>query len=89
MLKLEVNVEKCTGCRACEIACSYHHGKTFNPRLASLHVHRVEKEGEISIILYKDLTKKEREKRFPCDGCVEEPEPLCIKYCIPGALTLS
>lgn len=89
MFNLEVNSEKCTGCRACELACSYHHGKIFNPRLASLHVHRVEKEGKISIIFYKDLPGEEKRKRFPCDGCVDKPEPQCVKYCVPGALTVS
>ena len=86
MSNLQVNSEKCTGCRACEFACSYHHGKIFNPKLASLHIHRAEREGNVTILLYTDLTEKERGKRFPCDQCASEIEPLCAKYCAPGAI---
>ena len=87
MSNLMVNNEKCTGCKACEIACSYHHGKIFNPKLASLHIHHAEREGRMSILLYGDLTEKERQKRFPCDQCAGETEPMCVKYCAPGAIT--
>lgn len=87
MFHLRVNSDKCTGCRACEFACSYHHRKIFDPKLASLHVRRAEREGEISIILYKALTEAEKRQRLPCDHCAGEPEPLCVKYCVAGALT--
>jgi Fe-S-cluster-containing hydrogenase component 2 len=86
MIYLSVYDEKCTGCRACEFACSYHHRKVFNPRLASLHIRRNEKQGAISILPWAKLTKKEKEKRLPCDRCLGEPEPLCVKYCLPGAI---
>ena len=89
MFDLKINNEKCTGCRACEIACSYHHEKTFNLKLASLYIHRVERDGNIAILLYKDLAEKERGKRFPCDQCVGEAEPLCVKYCVPAAITVA
>jgi len=86
MFNLSVDNEKCTGCRACELACSYHHGKTFNPALASLRIHRMERDGKIEILLYNDLTDEERGIRFPCDKCTNEPEPVCIKYCAPSAI---
>lgn len=89
MSNLQVRNEKCTGCRACEFACSYHHGKTFNPKLASLHIRRAEREGNVTILLYTDLTEKEREKRFLCDRCASEIEPVCVKYCAPGAITVA
>ena len=89
MFNLIADSAKCTGCRACEIACSYHHGKLFSFRLASLRIQRVEREGKISILLYEDLTKKERGKRFPCDLCADEPVPMCVKYCVPGAITVA
>jgi len=89
VFNLKVNSEKCTGCRACEFACSYHHGKIFNPKLASLHINRAEREGRMSILLYNDLTEKEREKRFPCNQCAGEPEPMCVKYCAPSAITVA
>ncbi|UCE35790.1 MAG: 4Fe-4S binding protein [Deltaproteobacteria bacterium] len=27
--------EKCTGCRSCEIACSYHHRRVFSRKFAN------------------------------------------------------
>jgi Fe-S-cluster-containing dehydrogenase component len=86
MIYLSVHNEKCTGCRACEFACSYHHRKVFNPRLSSLHIHRNEREGTISIITWNHLTKEEKKQRLPCDRCLGEPEPLCVKYCVTGAI---
>jgi anaerobic carbon-monoxide dehydrogenase iron sulfur subunit len=35
---LSINQEKCTGCRACEIACSFKHHGEFNPTKSNIHV---------------------------------------------------
>ena len=89
MVTLKVSNEKCTGCRACEVACSYHHDEgIFNPRAASLQVCRNEKEGKFSIILYGDMPEEKREGRFPCDLCKDEPQPLCVRYCRPKAIAI-
>ncbi len=49
--------ERCVGCRACEIACSYYQQKTFNPSISSLIIWRGnEKEGETGIMLKKPET---------------------------------
>jgi len=34
---LTINVEKCTGCRTCEIACSLKHAGEFNPARSRIH----------------------------------------------------
>lgn len=88
MSYLKVDNEKCTGCRACEVACSYHHERIFSPRIASLEIRREEKELEISIIFYKDMSSEERVKRFPCDHCKGETLPWCVKYCPVQAITV-
>jgi len=89
MVMLKVSNEKCTGCRACEVACSYHHQEgIFNPRAVSLQVHRSEKEGKFSIILYSDMPEEKRQGRFHCDLCEGEPEPVCVKYCQPNAIAI-
>ena len=87
MYHININQEKCTGCKACEFACSYHHRKVFNPKLASLHIRLTERGETISIILFKYLTEAEKRKRIPCDQCKSEPEPLCVTYCVFGAIT--
>ena len=89
MSNLRVHSEKCTGCKACEAACSYHHGKIFSPKVASLWVHRADKEGKMYVTLYEDLTEEGKKKRFPCDRCVGETEPLCTKYCVVGAIIVA
>ena len=35
---LVVNPEKCTGCRTCELMCSFEHVGAFNPRLSAVTV---------------------------------------------------
>jgi len=41
---------KCTGCRYCEIACSYYHFKQLSLEKANLHVQFNEKNGEFEAI---------------------------------------
>ena len=35
---LVVNLDKCTGCRSCELACSFKHHGEFNPSKSAIHV---------------------------------------------------
>jgi len=88
MSKLTVDNNKCTGCRTCEIACSYHHKKVFNPKIASLEVQRNEVDGTMSVMLYRQLPQEIKRLRLPCDACIGEPEPFCVKYCPTGAITV-
>lgn len=67
-----VYTEKCTGCRSCEIACSYHFKKIFSRRLAGIEVKRFEAEGKFGIILYR----KSEDGHIACDNC-----EFCLRYC--------
>ena len=71
----------CTGCRACEVACSFHHERVFASAHSSIFVDREEEKGlfELRII---------REGRYACDMCEGEEMPFCIKYCAPKALSV-
>ena len=64
----------CTGCRSCELACSYHHSGCFAPTLSSLHVPLDRETGEIEIEL--DET---------CDNC-NGAAPFCAGFCSTSAL---
>ncbi len=35
---LFVNSEQCVGCRVCELACSAHHERSFNPAKSRIHI---------------------------------------------------
>ena len=35
---LTIDIEKCTGCRNCELACSANHTHTFNPRRSRIQI---------------------------------------------------
>ena len=45
MPKLTFNAEFCTGCRACELACSFHHEEVFSPSKSRIRVVRIDEEG--------------------------------------------
>ena len=84
-LSLIVYREKCTGCRICELACSYHFGRCFSRKSNSLRVKRNEEKGEFVPVIYQESIGK----RKACDLCDrEEQEPFCVKNCPVGAIAL-
>ena len=76
-MKVVRNPKACYGCRACELACSFHHQKVFSPGGGSIRVAKDHRTGHISWHL--DLT---------CDLCEEEHKPLCVRFCAYQALTM-
>ena len=46
--QLMIKPEKCTGCRTCEVICSWNRGKNFNPRNSAVSVINCE-EAVISV----------------------------------------
>jgi len=66
------SVSKCTGCRTCEIACSYHHKKIFSPAISSIEVGRAGQEGKFAIVLYE----QQENGHIACDRC-----GFCLQYC--------
>lgn len=65
-----IELEQCVACCCCEIACSFHHTKGFQPARSSIQVHRDEKTGNMTISVSPT-----------CDLCQDEEEPLCIQFC--------
>ena len=83
--KLIFDHQRCTGCRACEIACTFHHQGEFGRRGGSLEVRRDSDSGEIELVhILKPDTS-----RPVCDLCRGENAPLCVKFCSAGAITLN
>ncbi len=69
--------EKCSGCKACEIACSFRKRNFFSPGGASLKINHRPLEREISAEFFKS-----------CDLCFNLEVPFCIEFCATGALAL-
>lgn len=74
-MRILTNAEACYGCRICELACSFHHERAFSPEASSIRISRDNQNGEIGLSI--DST---------CDLCKGEAQPLCVEYCIYGAL---
>ncbi|UCH37533.1 MAG: 4Fe-4S dicluster domain-containing protein [Candidatus Bathyarchaeota archaeon] len=45
MKRLHANVEKCSGCRLCELVCSFHHSGQFRPSVSRIIVEKRDKYG--------------------------------------------
>jgi Fe-S-cluster-containing hydrogenase component 2 len=75
-LYILLDASKCKGCRACELACSFHHSghKLFGPAMSSTRVSRNNDTAKITMSI--DST---------CDFCFGEEQALCVKYCAYGA----
>lgn len=73
--RIIIKPEKCTVCRSCELACSYHFKKEFNP-----------KKSQIRILFDPKSAVLKINQKDGCDLCKDENSPLCVKYCVRGAL---
>lgn len=75
---LTIDSAKCTACRACELACNFHHTGEFGTSQASIH------------ILY-DGCSGTLEIHFDgsCDRCTGIRPPFCVDSCTPAALQMT
>lgn len=77
-MKIIRNSNLCYSCKACQLACSFHHTHSFWPEKSSIRVSRNPMNGKITWFI--DST---------CDQCKEDKEPLCVKFCSYNALQMS
>jgi len=71
------DMPSCGGCRTCELACSFHHRKEFNPTISSIKI--MDKEDKHGFLVL--LVEKNDAQSMACDGCRNLEIPLCIQYC--------
>jgi Fe-S-cluster-containing dehydrogenase component len=73
-MKILFDKHRCTACGLCELACSFHHSKSFLPDKASIVI-CMDRKGHIEI------------KTLPtCDFCKNEDMPMCVEFCPTGAI---
>ena len=70
---LELHMEKCTGCKLCELACSAVKTSVFNPRDSRIKI-RLVGIPEIPVPIILDN----------CDYCFGNP--VCVQVCLPQAI---
>ena len=75
--RLQINIDRdiCHGCRICELVCSFHHAKVFSPEISSISVSKNKQTAEVEWSIDSS-----------CDLCKGEPHPLCIEFCLYGAV---
>lgn len=76
-IKIKHFPEKCYACKTCELICSYHHKKVFQPSISSISVERDHINGIWSWSL-----------NDTCDKCEGEEQPLCAKFCFYDAIVI-
>lgn len=72
-IKILVKPERCTGCRVCQLECSFKYHKVFNPALANIRVLETPEKGISYLVTYKD----------ECRNC-----GICAAACVFGALQI-
>jgi Fe-S-cluster-containing hydrogenase component 2 len=73
--KLSFQEEKCQHCRMCELACSFHFGREFDPEASCVKVWK--KDGQ----MFHSLSPL-------CNLCKNEEFIWCLRYCFTGALKM-
>jgi Fe-S-cluster-containing dehydrogenase component len=66
---------KCTGCKVCELVCSFFHERVFSPSLTKIHIFN----DLFSGINRATINFEE------CDLCGGEPK--CVEWCVTKALS--
>lgn len=68
MAYVVIDTLKCTGCRICEFACSYHRDREFTAMSSSIILHRTDKKNYFGVILKLEreivLARPEGEERL-------------------------
>ena len=100
--RLVVDAALCTGCRACEMGCSYVHEGEYSPSLARLHVVKIEESGVDRPITCLRCAKAPCAAACPVEAISQDPvtrvvtvDPetcvgcgRCAEVCVSGVIQL-
>jgi len=72
-LKLAVNVDRCTGCMSCTLACSYAKEGVFSPPLARIRVLKLEESGVDAPLVCQQCDTPRCIEACPINAMVRDP----------------
>jgi ferredoxin len=75
----QVALDRCTGCRACELVCSFRATGTFWPQASAIQVAQLYQDPGVRFDLTVDPES--------CDLCAGEPVPRCLEACPRSVLS--
>lgn len=70
--------ELCSGCRLCEMSCSFAHAREYNPSKSNIRIFKIEEQGISIPVMVCDSTK--------CEKMSPAGIPPCVDVCSTGAL---
>jgi len=77
--KVEIDNAKCTGCKLCQMVCSYHQTGFFTLERSCIRISIDNGTGSIQTTIDPEC----------CDMCPEDDLPLCMKFCPPRAISIT
>jgi Fe-S-cluster-containing hydrogenase component 2 len=100
--RLVINAALCTGCRACEMGCSFSHESLYSPSLARLHVVKLEGVGVDKPVICLRCAKAPCAAACPEQAILQDPGTkvvrvdadrcvgcgLCVEACVSGVIQL-
>lgn len=86
VLSIKIVPENCRGCRRCEVVCSWHDSGPLNPRLAGIHIMRLDEGGTDYPVINQECLETFCGKTGPRRK--NEMEPACVSACLFGALQM-
>ena len=83
MKKVFCEIEKCLGCRTCELACAVEHSSSKSLTAAIREFPLAKSRIQVQFIDHKGKLNRTRAIALQCRHC---EEPLCIQACISGGI---